>query len=193
MIESDSITFVRYIGIQIFFLFPFPISDIMDNEELKALGIDAGHYDIKSLFNDHNSKSKQQTLKRVKAILKIYSWINNNRRSDTGSNKQIINIYDLINTQLSPNYTFIRFQIDYQYIMLHQDLLGYDNVNDNVNDNGIDAQSQQDIAAYQAAVYNNNSLLLKADKISDDETEEICNGDTCYIEDRHLDIVCIDS
>ena len=97
----------------------------MDNQQLKTLGIDAGHYNVKSLFNKTNVKSKKQTLERVKAILKIYSsWIMNNQQYGNTN----INIYDLINSQLSPYYNFKKFQIDYQYIMSHRQLLGYDNI-----------------------------------------------------------------
>ena len=42
--------------------------------------------------------------------------------------------------------------------MSHRELLGYDNIETNQSD-----QSLQDIAAYQAAVYNNQSLLLQAE------------------------------
>ena len=161
----------------------------MDNQQLKALGIDVGNYNIKSLFNEANTKSKKGSLERVKAVLKIYSsWINNQRDKNASDDYKNVNIYDLINNQLSPYYNFAQVQVDYQYIMSHPGILGYDNVDD-VNDDEKDAEPQQDLAVYQSAVYNNNSLLLQANKKA--AVDEARDGDDIYdatsdfIEDRH--------
>ena len=155
----------------------------MNNKDLRKFGIDCGGYNIKSLFGETNCKSSDYCLNRVKCVLTIYaSWIISNQNQQKSSNIYIINIFDLINSLLSPFYNFKAFLKDFHFIMTHRQLLGYHNY-DNKND-----ELARNVAIYQSSVYGNDSLLSdikeeRKDDITSDQ--EICDFATCFIEKRH--------
>ena len=143
----------------------------MNNNDLLKLGIDVGTYDINLLFNENNAKSPEYCFNRVKCILQIYSsWITLNQQQTYQSH---CNIYDLINSSLSPFYNFKTFLQDFKYLMSNPQLLGYDNHPQN-HDN----TSQQEIAIYQSTVYGNDALLSS-------NKDELCDASCCYIHERH--------
>ena len=158
----------------------------MNNKDLVKLGFDVGDYDIKSLFNKTNVKSHDYCLNRIKCILQIYSsWITlNQQQKQQSSDSNILSIYDLINSLLSPFYNFNKFLQDFNYLMTHRQLLGYDNHDENDDSSARD----QDIATYQSQVYGNDALLLSQKdeaKSSITKEEGICDASCCFIEERH--------
>ena len=153
----------------------------MNNNDLRKLGINAGQYNVKLLFNQTNVKSSYYCLNRIKCILTIYaSWIKLNQTKQQSSN---INIYDLINSSLSPHYAFSTFLHDFKYLTTNRELLGYDNIENGHHD--ID----QNVAIYQSSVYDNQSLLLSQTKEQENNEQnidnDICDINTCFVESRH--------
>ena len=94
------------------------------------------------LFNHQNNYNKNESVKRIKFILKLYSlWINNkiqnkNKNNDDNMN---MNMYDIIN-KLDKSYNFNIFLSDYNYIVNNENLL-FDNDDDSDDNNICDASS----------------------------------------------------
>ena len=97
----------------------------MINIKLKNTIYTISYYNVKE-------KKSDVRVERVKFVLMIYSkWIKMKQSSQINNQGINIDIYDIIEYNISSKYNFNSFMNDYKYVMEHKSLLGYDNDDEN--------------------------------------------------------------
>eukprot|EP01084_Bolivina_argentea_P277649 474095_1 len=110
------------------------MNDNVEEHDSNEFGIDTNSDTFKKLFDSIDNDNIR--VERVKFILNVYGkWIEMKQTNGVGYG---VDIYDIINSLLSPNYKFINFLMDYNYVSNNKHLLPYIDDVKNVDDDVCD-------------------------------------------------------